>query len=47
MRPLMTATNEHLEALPAAHQAVIADFLDAVLHLMRDHLHTLSEKDPR
>ncbi|MNP82328.1 hypothetical protein D3C76_1809280 [compost metagenome] len=47
MRPLMAAANEHLESLPAAHQTVIADFLDAAQHLMRDHLHTLSEKDPR
>jgi len=47
MRPLMAAANEHLESLPAAHQTVIADFLDVAQHLMRDHLHTLSEKDPR
>ena len=45
MRPLMTAANEHIKALPAAHQAVVADFLDVAQHLMRDHMHTLSEKD--
>ena len=47
MRPLMTATNEHLKSLPAAHQTVVADFLGVAQHLMRDHLHTLSEKDAR
>lgn len=47
MRTLMTAANEHLESLPSAHQTVIADFLDVAQHLMRDHLHTLSEKDSR
>ena len=47
MMPLMTATNEHIKALPADHQAVVADFLDVAQHLMRDHLHTLSEKDTR
>lgn len=45
MRPLMAATNEHIKALPAADQAAVADFLDVAQHLMRDHLHTLSEKD--
>lgn len=47
MRPLMTATNEHITALPANHQAVVVDFLDVAQHLMQDHLHTLSEKDAR
>lgn len=47
MRPLMTATNEHIKALPADHQAVVADFLDVAQHLMQDHLHALSEKDAR
>lgn len=47
MRPLMTATNEHIKALPADHQAVVADFLDVAQHLMQDHLHTLSEKGAR
>ena len=47
MRPLMTATNEHITALPADHRAVVADFLDVAQHLMRDHLHALSEKDAR
>ncbi|HEX9089397.1 MAG TPA: MarR family transcriptional regulator [Arthrobacter sp.] len=47
MRPLMAATNEHIKALPAADQAVVADFLDVAQRLMRDHLHTLSEKDAR
>ena len=47
MRPLMTATNEHITALPADHQAVVVDFLDVARHLMQDHLHTLSEKDAR
>ena len=45
MRPLMTATNDHITTLPADHQAVVADFLDVAQHLMQDHLHTLSEKD--
>lgn len=45
MRPLMTATNDHITALPADHRAVVADFLDVAQHLMRDHLHALSEKD--
>ena len=47
MMPLMTATNEHIQALPADQQAVVADFLDVAQHLMQDHLHTLSEKDTR
>lgn len=47
MQPLMTATNEHIQALPSDHQAVVADFLDVAQHLMQDHLHTLSEKDAR
>ena len=47
MRPLMAVTNEHIKALPADHRAVVADFLDVAQHLMRDHLHTLSEKDAR
>jgi DNA-binding MarR family transcriptional regulator len=47
MRPLMAATNEHIKALPAADQAAVADFLDVAQRLMRDHLHTLSEKDAR
>ena len=47
MRPLMTATNDHITALPADHRAVVADFLDVAQHLMQDHLHTLSEKDAR
>lgn len=47
MMPLMTATNEHIQALPADQQAVVADFLDVAQHLMRDHLHTLSGKDAR
>lgn len=45
MRPLMDATSEHLKTLPAAHQAVVADFLGVALHLMQDHLHTLTEKE--
>ena len=47
MLPLMTATNEHIKALPADHHAVVADFLDVAQHLMLDYLHTLSEKDTR
>ena len=47
MRPLMAVTNEHIKALPADHRAVVEDFLDVAQHLMRDHLHTLSEKDAR
>lgn len=47
MRPLLTATSEHIRALPDAHQRVVSDFLDVALHLMQDHLHTLSEKDAR
>ena len=47
MRPLMTATNEHIKALPADHQAAVVDFLDVAQHLMQDHLHTLSKKDAR
>jgi len=45
MQPLMIATNEHIQALPASQQGVVADFLDVAQHLMRDHLHTLSTKD--
>ncbi|MBP1137373.1 DNA-binding MarR family transcriptional regulator [Arthrobacter sp. PvP023] len=45
MRPLMTATDQHLKALPAAQQSAVADFLDVARHLMRDHLRTLSERD--
>jgi MarR family transcriptional regulator, organic hydroperoxide resistance regulator len=45
MRPLMDATNQHLESLPAAQQDAVADFLRAAQDLMKDHLHTLSAKD--
>ncbi|WP_024365280.1 MarR family winged helix-turn-helix transcriptional regulator [Arthrobacter sp. TB 26] len=45
MQPLVNATNEHIQALPASQQSVVADFLDVAQHLMRDHLHTLSMKD--
>ncbi|MEO3932266.1 MarR family transcriptional regulator [Micrococcaceae bacterium Sec7.4] len=45
MQPLVNATNEHIQALPASQQSVVADFLDVAQHLMRDHLHTLSTKD--
>ena len=47
MLPLVAAISEHLKALPASEQAVVADFLDHAMHLMQDHLHTLSEKDAR
>ena len=47
MLPLMTATNEHLQALPAADQRVVTDFLNTAQRLMHDHLHALSEKDAR
>ncbi|MDN4644262.1 MarR family winged helix-turn-helix transcriptional regulator [Arthrobacter sp. PsM3] len=47
MRPLLDAANEHIKGLPAADQAAVADFLGVAQHLMRDHLHTLSEKDAR
>lgn len=45
MRPLMTATNEHMKALPADQQTAVVDFLEFAQHLIRHHLHTLSEKD--
>lgn len=45
MRPLMDATNRHLESLPAARQAAVVDFLDVALNLMQDHLRTLSKKE--
>ena len=45
MRPLMTATDKHLKALPAAEQKAVTDFLGVAAHLMRGHLRTLSEKD--
>ncbi|WP_160667470.1 MarR family winged helix-turn-helix transcriptional regulator [Pseudarthrobacter sp. ATCC 49987] len=45
MQPLVNATNEHIQALPASQQSVVADFLDVAQHLMRDHLHTLSTND--
>ena len=45
MRPLMDATNQHIEALPRARQDAVADFLNVALSLMQDHLHSLSEKD--
>lgn len=47
MRPLMTASNEHLRALPTADQTVIADFLHVAQGLMRTHLEALSGKDAR
>lgn len=47
MRPLMTATDQHLQALPAAEQKAVTDFLDAAQQLMRGHLRTLSDKDTR
>ncbi|MCU1434565.1 MAG: MarR family transcriptional regulator [Pseudarthrobacter sp.] len=46
-RPLMTATNSYLTALPPAHQAVVGDFLEAMLLQMQAHLHTLSQRDAR
>ncbi|OAE00977.1 MarR family transcriptional regulator [Arthrobacter sp. OY3WO11] len=45
MRPLMDATNRHIESLPGAQQDAVADFLQAAHLLMKDHLHTLSTKD--
>lgn len=45
MRPLMDATNRHIESLPAAQQDAVAGFLHTVQHLMQDHLHTLTPKD--
>jgi DNA-binding MarR family transcriptional regulator len=45
IRPLMTAANNHITALPEDHKTVIADFLDVARHLMQDHLHALSTKD--
>jgi len=45
MRPLMDATNQHIEALPRPRQDAVEDFLNVALHLMQDHLHSLSEKD--
>ena len=47
MQPLMSAAHEHIESLPADQQAAVADFLEIAQNLMRDHLHTLSEKDAR
>lgn len=41
MRPLMTATNEHIISLPDAHQNAVTDFLHAAQRLMQDHLNTL------
>ena len=45
MRPLMDATNQHIESLPAAHQGAVAEFLHTAQRLMQEHLHTLSTKD--
>ncbi|NUT72826.1 MarR family transcriptional regulator [Pseudarthrobacter sp. C4D7] len=45
MRPLMDATNRHIEALPSARQDAVVDFLNVALTLMQDHLHSLSKKD--
>lgn len=45
MRPLMDATNRHLESLPAAQQDAVAGFLHTARHLMQNHLNTLSTKD--
>ncbi|WP_285241373.1 MarR family transcriptional regulator [Pseudarthrobacter sp. MEB009] len=45
MRPLVTATSNHLASLPQDQQAEIGTFLNTVLHLMQHHLLTLSEKD--
>ena len=47
MRPLLSAANAHLDGLPADHQVVVGDFLDAVLDLMQDHLQSLSAEDAR
>lgn len=47
MRPLLTATNDHLWSLDADRQAAIADFLDVTRGQMHDHLLELSGEDPR
>lgn len=44
MRPLVTATSDHLASLPISQQAEIGTFLTTVLGLMQHHLHALSEK---
>ena len=45
MRPLMDATNRHIESLPAAQQDAVAGFLHTAQRLMQDHLHTLTPQD--
>ncbi|WP_426766090.1 MarR family winged helix-turn-helix transcriptional regulator [Pseudarthrobacter sp. 1G09] len=45
MRPLMASTNQHIEALPRIRQDAVSDFLSVAMHLMQDHLHSLSEKE--
>jgi DNA-binding MarR family transcriptional regulator len=47
MRPLMTATHEHIKTLTDDQQTAVVDFLGVAQQLIRDHLHTLSEKDAR
>ncbi|MFC9772183.1 MULTISPECIES: MarR family winged helix-turn-helix transcriptional regulator [unclassified Pseudarthrobacter] len=45
MQPLMASTNQHIESLPRMRQDAVSDFLSVAMHLMQDHLHSLSEKE--
>jgi len=47
MQPLLSAANAQLDALPADQQAVVGNFLDAVLNLMQDHVQSLSTEDAK
>lgn len=47
MRPLATAIDDHLQALPSDQRETIANFLDVAQKLMREHLQPLSQKDTR
>ncbi|WP_051420713.1 MarR family winged helix-turn-helix transcriptional regulator [Paenarthrobacter nicotinovorans] len=47
MRPLLSAANAQLDALPTDQQVVVVEFLDAVRNLMEDHLQSLSMADTR
>ena len=42
MAPLMIATNDYIQSLPADEQRVVADFLAAALGQMRDQLAAMS-----
>ncbi|MFJ6453340.1 MarR family winged helix-turn-helix transcriptional regulator [Paenarthrobacter sp. NPDC091669] len=47
LHPLLSAATAHVDALPAEHQAVVGDFLEAVLGLMQEHLQSLSAEGVR